>query len=77
VTDADDFGHNLRMARRRADLSQERLARTAGLALDTVHKIEHGKRRPRLDTIWALADALEVKPGELLEGLRRPSLPFR
>jgi transcriptional regulator with XRE-family HTH domain len=53
------------------------LARTAGLALDTVHKIEHGKRRPRLDTIWALADALEVKPGELLEGLRRPSLPFR
>lgn len=67
----DDFRHNLFIARRRRGLSQERLARKAGLALDTVHKIENGKRNPRLDTICLLADALDVKPGELIEGLKQ------
>ncbi|MBS1861756.1 MAG: helix-turn-helix transcriptional regulator [Actinobacteria bacterium] len=57
------------MARMRAGLSQERLARKAGLALDTVHKIEHGNRNPRLVTILLLARALDVTPGELIDGL--------
>lgn len=67
---AEEFRHNLFMARRRAGLSQERLARKAGLALDTVHKIEHGDRSPRLVTILLLADALGVTPGELIDGLK-------
>ncbi len=71
MTGGDHFARNLFVARRRAGLSQAELARRAGLAIDTVHKLEHGKRSPGLGTIAALAYALEVKPGELIEGLRR------
>lgn len=68
---AAEFARNLRMARRRADLSQTELARRAGLSTDTVHKVENEKRTPGLVTIHLLARTLEVTPGELIEGLRR------
>jgi transcriptional regulator with XRE-family HTH domain len=71
MTLAEQFGRNLFMARRRAGLSQAGLARAAGMSIDGVHKLERGRRSPRLDTIWRLAEVLEVKPSELIEGLRR------
>ncbi|HEX4730490.1 MAG TPA: helix-turn-helix transcriptional regulator [Solirubrobacterales bacterium] len=68
--DAKRFGRNLFLIRRRRDLSQARLAALAGMSIDGVHKIELGKRSPRLATVLALADALSVDPCELLKGLR-------
>jgi transcriptional regulator with XRE-family HTH domain len=70
MTVAERFGRNVFMARRRAGLSQAGLAQGAGLCLDTVFKIEHGKRSPRLDTLLVLADTLGIDPCELLKGLR-------
>jgi transcriptional regulator with XRE-family HTH domain len=68
--DAKLFGRNLCLLRCRRGLSQEALARGAGLCRDTVWKTEMGIRSPTLGTLLALADALNVDPGELLEGLR-------
>jgi transcriptional regulator with XRE-family HTH domain len=68
--DAKQFGRNLCLARRRRGLSQEALARRSGLSRDGIYKLEMGRRSPRLGTLLALADALNVAPGELLEGLR-------
>jgi transcriptional regulator with XRE-family HTH domain len=67
MTRSEQFARKLRETRQARGLSQERLARRAGLAIDTVHKIEHCKRSPRLDTILLLAGALEVEPAELLK----------
>jgi transcriptional regulator with XRE-family HTH domain len=72
MTLAEQFGRRVFMARRRAGLSQAALARAAGLSTDGVLKLEHGNRQPRLDTIWKLARVLEVKPSELIDGLRSP-----
>lgn len=63
------FGGNLRRARKRADLSSEALAQKAGLHRNTVPLIESGQSEPRLDTILALAKALDIDPCELLKGL--------
>jgi transcriptional regulator with XRE-family HTH domain len=68
--DALMFGRNLCLIRRRRGFSQERLAWRAGLSRDTIHKLETGKRSPRLGTILILADTLGVDPGEFLKGLR-------
>ena len=70
MTEPDDFRHHLFMARRRTGMSQQALADVAGLCLDSISKLERGKRSPNLTTIWKLACALEVKPSELIDGLR-------
>lgn len=68
---AEQFGRNLFMARRRAYLSQEQLARRAGVHRTEIGLLERGLRVPRLDTIVKLADGLEVPPGGLLTKLGR------
>lgn len=68
--DALMFGRNLCLIRRRRGLSQEQLAATARLSRDTIHKLEAGRRFPRLATVLDLADSLVVDPCELLKGLR-------
>jgi transcriptional regulator with XRE-family HTH domain len=66
---AGRFGENLRRVRRREDLSQEELARRAGLHRTEIGRLEHGERVPRIDTLVRLADSMVVPPGELLDGI--------
>jgi transcriptional regulator with XRE-family HTH domain len=70
VTGEEMFGRNLFMARRRLGVSQETLAKMAGLNRNTVYLLENDKGVARLDTIWLLARVLGVKPSELVDGLR-------
>lgn len=66
---AERFGRNLRRVRRREDLSQEQLAKLAGLHRTAVGLLERGERVPRIDTLVQLADSMTVPPGELLDGI--------
>ena len=47
-------------------LTQEGLAKLAGLNYTYIGKIENGKRLPSLEVICRLADALEIEAHELL-----------
>ncbi|OGZ19360.1 MAG: hypothetical protein A2626_02210 [Candidatus Nealsonbacteria bacterium RIFCSPHIGHO2_01_FULL_38_55] len=59
---------NLRKIREAKGLSQEKLARLADVANNTVIKIEAGKNQnPTLDTLSKIANALEVSVDELIK----------
>jgi transcriptional regulator with XRE-family HTH domain len=61
-----EFGRTVRRARRERDMSQEALARAAGLATKHVSEIERANRDVRLTTLLQIADGLGLRPGELL-----------
>lgn len=49
-------------------MSLRELAYRSGVSADTIIKLEHGRREARPRTIRKLAEALDVKPGELMRG---------
>lgn len=63
------FAENLRRLRKRAGLSQEQLAKRAGLHRTAIGLLEKGARVPRIDTLIKLAAVLEVEAAGLLEGI--------
>lgn len=63
------FAANLKRLRTKSGLSQERLSHRASLARTHVGLIENCEMLPELDTVWRLAGALGVNPGELMTGL--------
>lgn len=65
---AIQFGVNLQRHRRRAGLSQARLAFLAVLDRSEISLLERGCREPRLGTVAKLAGALEVPLNLLFEG---------
>lgn len=66
---AAQFGKNLTLLRRRADLSQEELSFRASLHRTEIGLLERGVRTPRIDTLAKLAGALGVAPADLLAGI--------
>jgi len=59
---------NLRKLREAKELSQEKLARLADVANNTIIKIESGKNQnPTLDTLKKIAKALEISVDELIK----------
>lgn len=60
-----DLGRAVRRARKARALTQLDLAERAGLDVSTVARIERGKLDPSASTLFALADALQVEPGQL------------
>ena len=66
------FGRNLREARTRAGLSQERLAYAARLHPTQISLLERGERDPLVSTIARLARALRVSPAALVDGVDSP-----
>jgi transcriptional regulator with XRE-family HTH domain len=68
---ADEMGApQLRRIRRRRLLTQEDLARLAGVGKSTISRAEKG-RAIRVSTLKRLAAALEVSAGELMGEPRR------
>jgi ribosome-binding protein aMBF1 (putative translation factor) len=67
------FGKRLRAERERRNVSLEGLALLANVHRTHLGALERGKRDPRLTMLLILADALEVAPGALLEGLAVPT----
>ena len=63
------FGCRVRALRLERELSQEALADLAGIHRTYVGSVERGERNIALDNINALADALGVSPGRLMDDL--------
>jgi transcriptional regulator with XRE-family HTH domain len=61
------IGDNLKRQRIRKALTQEELARRAGLTTASVARIERNETEPRMSTLRKLAQALKVDPAELVE----------
>ena len=71
----DRIATTLRRERARRDLSVSELARRAGVAKATVSQLENGGGNPSVETLWALASAMEIPFAVLVdEGVRSPTL---
>lgn len=80
ATIAAELGDNVRHAREQRQITQEQLAHAAGLHRNQIQNIENsrnnarddegrpapGPGNPRLDTLWAIAVALDITVEELL-----------
>lgn len=63
------FGQTLLLWRRHRGLTQQQLAAAAGLPRPNLSAIEQGRREVSLTTLRALAMALDVPAGALVDGL--------
>ena len=63
------FGQNVLLWRIHRGLTQEGLARRAGITRPNLSAIERGRREVLLTTLRALAWALDVNPGILADGI--------
>ena len=79
ASNANPIAQRVRALREEKGWSQERLAEVSGLSRDAVSRIERGDRKtPRMATVMAVAEALEVKPSMLLDSeplSRSPNSP--
>jgi transcriptional regulator with XRE-family HTH domain len=62
-----NLGSNLRAARKRRGWTQEELSERSGVQAGEISRMEAGKRDPQVSTVEKLAEALEVRPGQLLD----------
>ena len=79
-TDPVSIGRRVRHHRRAADLTLAQLADRVGLSTSALSLLENGRREPRVTTLTAIAAALGVDLGQLLEGgppTRRAALEVR
>jgi len=67
---AEQFGRNLRRARKELDMTQEELGRRSSHHRTQIAAMERGERLPRIDTLLRVAGALEVSPERLLDGIQ-------
>lgn len=64
------FGTRMRARRHDLGLSQEKLAARCDLHWSYIGQIERGRRNIGLLNMLRVAEALEVNPAELVDGLR-------
>lgn len=67
---ATTFGERARKRRHALGLSREEVAERSGLHWTYVGSVERGERNISLKAICQLADALEINPGKLTDGLK-------
>ncbi len=63
------FGHVLQRHRISSQMSQEELSFNSGLDRTYISLLERGKRKPTINTVFALANALNIKPSQLIKEL--------
>ena len=64
---------NVRSLRMQADMTLAELATAAGLGKSTLAQLESGKGNPSVETLWAIAAALQVPFARIVEEVR-PSM---
>ena len=63
----DRLAHALRRERERRGLSLSETAKRAGIGKSTLSQLEGGSGNPSVETLWALATALDVQLSQLLD----------
>lgn len=66
---AAHVGRQIVEIRRRLALTQDDLASASGIDSSNIRAFENGRAMPSIHTLVRLANALNVEPAELLEGL--------
>ncbi len=59
-------GQVIRQRRQKRRLSQETLSGLAGIARTHLTMIENGTKQPNLETVWRIAQALDMSASELI-----------
>ena len=67
----EEIGKNIRTMRIQRQLTQEQLAEGAGISLSFLGHIERGSRKLSVETLYAIATALNCSSDRLM-GLPRP-----
>jgi transcriptional regulator with XRE-family HTH domain len=67
------IGERIRLARKKAGLSQERLGETLGVTKQMVSHIEVGRHAPTVDHVITICQRCDVTADFLLLGLDRPA----
>ena len=60
------IGQVIRQLRRKRGISQEVLSGFANIARTHLTMIENGTKQPNLETVWRIASALDISPGDLV-----------
>lgn len=61
----------IRNLRKSKKMSQEVLSGLTGLARSHLSMIENGEKHPNLETVWRIANTLEITPHELIEEIEK------
>ena len=69
MLDAEIVGKVIQEYREKRGLSQEVVSGLADIGRTHLSAIERGVRKPTLETFFKIADALDIKPSELLKML--------
>ena len=69
-------GRNLKQLRQRAALTQDALAERLHVTRQAVSSWETGKTQPDIETLTALAEALNADVRELIYGPEQATLPY-
>ena len=64
--DNSAVGRTIRNLRNKRGVSQDVLSGFAGIARTHLTMIENGKKRANLETLWKIANALDMRPSELV-----------
>lgn len=73
MTDNENIAANLAAARHNLGMTLNDLAAAANVSKSTLHDIERNAANPRLDTLYAIADALDLNLGDLIAA-RSPTI---
>ena len=66
MLDAITVGRTIQKQREKKQLSQEVLSGLAGIGRTHLSAIERGVRKPTLDTFFRIAQAMNIRPSELM-----------
>jgi len=61
------IGETIQRNRNKKNISQEVLSGFAGIARTHLTMIENGTKKPNLETIFKISEALNMKPSELIK----------
>ncbi|HXT10735.1 MAG TPA: helix-turn-helix transcriptional regulator [Candidatus Angelobacter sp.] len=62
------LGEAVRLKRKKAGLSQERLAEKSDLSTVFISRVERGRESPTVDSLSKIANALKVRVRDLVSG---------